>query len=171
MTNKITLLSTLICAALLVFAPASWAANNHPAKAGALLDTQLTDIHGKVRTLSEWKGKVIMLNFFATWCAPCQAEIRDLNKWHKAHTKAGLQVIGVGLDDPHKIGNFANSLDIPYPVLTSGTAGSAIMAAWGNSLGEVPYTVVIAADGSIPYVQRGTFSEAAFNRFVLPLLK
>ncbi|OEJ66703.1 TlpA family protein disulfide reductase [Magnetovibrio blakemorei] len=170
MTNKLTILA-LIFAALLAFAPPSWAAGNHPAQAGALMDARLTDIHGKVHTLSEWKGKVIMLNFFATWCAPCQAEIRDLKKWHKAHKTEGLQVIGVGLDDPHKLSNFANSLEIPYPVLTSGTAGSAIMAAWGNALGEVPYTVIIAPDGSIPYVQRGTFSEAALNRFVVPLLK
>ncbi|GAB6054153.1 TlpA disulfide reductase family protein [Magnetospira thiophila] len=147
------------------------AANIAPVNAWEIPSAPLPDLSGQTHEVAEWKGKIILLNFFATWCLPCQVEIADLKRWQKAHGKSGLQVIGISLDETRKIRNFVRSLEISYPVLVAGPGGTALMALWGNRLGEVPYTVIIAPDGNVPYVSQGAFSAAAFDRYVVPLLQ
>ena len=165
------LASLFLLAGVLAWAAPGWAAAMEPTNAWDVKPFPLPDLKGEKHTVADWKGKVIMLNFWATWCLPCQEEVPDFNRWQAAHGDKGLQVIGIGLDDPRKVRNFARSLEMAYPVLTATTAGNVMLAEWGDPDGEVPYTVIIAPDGSIPYIQRGIFTEAAFKRFVEPLLK
>lgn len=162
---------TLVLAAILSLGAAGWAAAQAPTNAWDVKPAPLPDPKGEKHTVADWKGKVILLNFWATWCAPCQVEIRDLKRWQAEHGKEGLQVIGIGLDDERKVRNFARSLEINYPVMAASEAGPKILANWGNTDGEIPYTVVIAPDGSIPYIERGSFTDAAFDRYVKPLLR
>lgn len=132
----------------------------------------LPDLADQTRTLSDWKGKVIMLNFWASWCAPCQYEIPEFVNFQKEYGDRNLQVIGIGLDEKKKLANVARSLSINYPVLVIAPEfGSALMAKWGNDQGIVPYTVVIAADGTLEYIHRGQMGEDAFKEYVLPLLE
>lgn len=134
---------------------------------------KLKGLDGVMHPLAEWQGKVIMLNFWASWCAPCQAEIRDFVRLQAEYGPRGLQIIGLGLDDEHKLRNVARTLMINYPVLVTKNPGAnrELLAVWGNSKGVVPYTVVIDKSGKPAYIHRGPMDHEAFLDNVAPLLE
>jgi len=132
---------------------------------------QLRDLQGDLHTLSDWKGKVIMMNFWASWCAPCQYEIPEFVRYQQQHGPEGLQIIGIGVDEKRKLANVARSLEINYPVLVlEPSVSRPLMSKWGNDTGIIPYTVVIARDGRIKYIHRGQMGEEEFDTYVRPLL-
>ena len=140
--------------------------------AWALTPFKLRGLDGRLHTLDEWKGKVIMMNFWASWCAPCQYEIPEFVDYQKRYGDKGLQLIGIGVDEQRKLANVARSLHINYPVLVlEPSAARPLMARWGNDTGIIPYTVIIDRDGTIRYIHRGTFDHEAFQTYVEPLLK
>ncbi len=132
---------------------------------------KLEGLDGKKHTLDEWKGKVIVLNFWASWCAPCQYEIKDLVKLQSEYGEKGLQVIGIGIDEARKLANVKRTLEINYPVLVADpTRSTRLLSRWGNDRQIVPYTVVIDRDGTIRYIHRGQLTPDVFGEFVIPLL-
>ena len=134
-------------------------------------EIKLPNTKGEVHSLSEWKGKVIMLNFWASWCAPCQFEIPRFVKYQETYADKGLQIVGLGLDDAGKLGNVERSLEMNYPTLVVPEENQArLMTKWGNAQSIVPYTVIIAKDGTMEYIHRGALDDGAFQRHVLPLL-
>ncbi len=147
------------------------AENNKIANAWKLSPLVLPDLENKQRNLYGWHGKVIILNFWATWCGPCQIEIPYLIKFQKKYAAKGLQVVGVGLDDTRKLQNYVRTVGINYPVLRADPEENfSLLATWGNPFGTLPYTVVINRQGGFVLMHQGIFSEAIFNQFVLPLL-
>jgi thiol-disulfide isomerase/thioredoxin len=132
----------------------------------------LPDLNGRPRQLEEWRGKVILLNFWATWCAPCQAEIPHLIGYGREYRGHGLRVVGVGLDEVRKLRNFVRTLGIDYPVLvTDPKRGIGLLKQWGDRSGTIPYTLVIDREGYIELAYPGIFDEEAFTDYVLPLLE
>ena len=132
----------------------------------------LTDLDGNVHSLDEWKGRVIMLNFWAALCAPCQYEIKDFVRYQDTYSERGLQIVGIGVDQERPLRNVSRTLGINYPVLVLDPANeNGILADWGNEQQIIPYTVVIDSKGMITYIHRGQLNDEAFNNFVLPLLK
>lgn len=132
---------------------------------------ELPTLGGPERSLRDWQGKVIMLNFWATWCPPCQYETRDFVRYQRQWGEAGLQIVGIGLDQERKLRNFARSFGINYPVLVTDRArGAQMLGVWGDDQGILPYTVVIAPDGEIVFSHAGQFSDQLFEDYVRPLL-
>jgi len=132
----------------------------------------LPDLEQRERKLYDWHGKVIILNFWASWCGPCQIELPHLVEFQNKYGDIGLQVIGIGLDEPAKLANVVRSLQIPYPILhiPPRQGGLKILREWGNSPGVLPYTVVIDRDGSIVFNRAGVFDDEAFDLIARPLL-
>jgi peroxiredoxin len=131
----------------------------------------LRGLDGVMHSLADWKGKVIMLNFWATWCAPCQAEIADFIALQEEYQADGLQIIGLGLDEEKKLRNVQRTLEINYPILIADPErNSKLMGQWGNSNGIVPYTVVIDRDGRIRYIHHGPLHRDTFDENIRPLL-
>jgi thiol-disulfide isomerase/thioredoxin len=136
-----------------------------------LSPVELVGLDGARHRLDEWRGKVILLNFWASWCGPCQAEIPDLARYQRTYGKQGLQVVGLGLDETRKLNNVARTLGINYPVLVADEDHDpGLLARWGNRSEIIPYTVVIARDGRISYVHRGILDDELFDSYVMPLL-
>jgi thiol-disulfide isomerase/thioredoxin len=112
-----------------------------------MADFSLPDLEGKQRWLSEWQDKVIVLNFWATWCAPCIEEIPLLMAVHKRYENKGIQVIGIAIDSADAVLPFIKKLRVTYSQLLAEEAGLDIMAHYGNAHGSLPYTVIIGRNG------------------------
>jgi thiol-disulfide isomerase/thioredoxin len=131
----------------------------------------LPDPDGNRHSLYDWHGKVILLNFWATWCGPCQAEVPDLIRYQREYADQGLQVIGVGLDEVARVRNFIRTFRINYPVLVAEPARSQeLLPRWGDHRQILPFTAVIGRDGHIHLLQAGPLDEEAFTDYVRPLL-
>lgn len=109
----------------------------------------LNDLQGKPQPLSQWRGKPLLVNFWATWCAPCVQEMPELSEL--AHQDGGktFNVIGIGIDSPSNMQEFANKLKIAYPLYVGGMGGTELSREFGNKAGGLPYTVLIGADGQV----------------------
>lgn len=118
------------------------AANHRP-------DFSLPDMNGKLRHISEWDGKVILLNFWASWCPPCRKELPDFVQLYDDYGSKGFIVVGVAIDKQQDIADFMDSVGVEYPVMISESEGIRISQAYGNRLGALPYTVLIDRDGQI----------------------
>lgn len=145
----------------------------NPPNAWDIPSFQLKGIDGKTHSLDEWKGKVILLNFWASWCPPCLAEIKDFIKFQKHFVNNNLQIISIGLDEEPKLKEISKKLNINYPVLfidIEKPSGKNILMQWGNSKAYLPYSVIINTDGSIHYRHKGKLNTGLFDAYVRPLL-
>lgn len=109
----------------------------------------LNNLAGEPQALARFKGKPLLVNFWATWCAPCVREMPELS--HLADTEAGkrFNVIGIGIDSPTNMSEFAAKHKIAYPLYVGGMGGTELSRALGNPSGGLPYTVLIGADGQV----------------------
>jgi len=146
----------------------SHASNSGPP---AIPDLSYPDLSGKSHNLQQWKGRVLLLNFWASWCAPCLAEIKHLVEFQREFGPRGLQIIGLGLDEPRKLQNVQRSFQINYPILVADQKQSrSILNAWGNKTGLIPYTVIFDRQGKVVGAHRGIIDEQQFDTLVIPLL-
>jgi peroxiredoxin len=137
-------------------------------RAGSL---SLMGLDGTMHSLEDWKGKVVILNFWATWCSPCLSEIREFVAYQEQYETHGLQIVGVGMDEEKKLRNVQRTLEINYPVLVADPKkNGALMESWGNKSGIVPYSVVIDRNGRVVYSLQGQIDRDSFNENILPLL-
>lgn len=109
----------------------------------------LETLDGGPRSIDEWDGQVIVLNFWATWCSPCREEIPLFSRLHNAYVDQGVQFLGVAIDDPEAIRGFLDAVTMDYPSFYGMEGAIDVAAAYGNPRGTLPYTVVIDRDGRI----------------------
>jgi peroxiredoxin len=135
----------------------------------ANLDFTLKDVTGKDVVLSSYKGKVILLDFWATWCAPCKIEIPGFVEFQKRYGKDGLQVIGISVDDTvDLLEPFIKTYKMNYPVL-QGLGHENVAEAFGAVV-ALPHTVMISRDGKICAQHTGLTSHEVFERHIRGLL-
>jgi thiol-disulfide isomerase/thioredoxin len=114
-----------------------------------LYTQSFNDAAGKAQALSQWQGKPLLVNFWAPWCAPCVREMPELDALAKELKARQVNVIGIGIDTPANIAQFAQKLKISYPLYVAGMSGTDIAREFGNEAGGLPYTVLIGADGQV----------------------
>jgi peroxiredoxin len=160
-----------ICSLLLLISLQCPMANATDGERPTIPDVSYPDLSGKPHNLREWKGRVLLLNFWASWCAPCQAEIRHLVEYQRQFSAQGLQVVGLGLDDPRKLRNVQRTLQMNYPILAAEEKESRnILGAWGNKSGMIPFTVIFDQNGQVVQAHRGIIDDRLFAKLVKPLL-
>jgi thiol-disulfide isomerase/thioredoxin len=126
------------------------------------------DLDNRPQPLERWKGKVVVLNFWATWCPPCRAEIPEFVKIQSKYAAKGFTFVGIALDEPAAVAAFAKEFGINYPLLLGGAEGSGFAAALG-SRSALPFSVVLDRQGNIVASRLGTLNEAELESF-LPAL-
>ncbi|MDE1954070.1 MAG: TlpA family protein disulfide reductase [Betaproteobacteria bacterium] len=143
-------------------APSADAANR-PAQgdASALFASSLNNLAGQSVKLSQYKGKILIVNFWASWCPPCIAEMPELSRFYKDHAGKGVEMVGIAIDNPTAVRHFLEQHHVSYPVLLGGMGGADLSTKLGDSQGGLPFTVVIAPSGSIAYQKLGqtTYAE------------
>lgn len=127
------------------FAPAA----PQPAAVSNLFGQTLPDASGAPQALSQWRGKPLVVNFWATWCAPCVDEMPELTDLQSELTGKNIQIIGIGVDTAANITEFSSKLKINYPLYVAGMRGADLSRLLGNQAGGLPFTVLLDAQGQI----------------------
>lgn len=127
--------------------------------AQVLLAATLEDMNGQPQALSQWRGKIMVVNFWATWCPPCLKEIPEFIKLQQRYGDRGVQFVGIAIDDKAKVAEFAAKLGMNYPVLMAQREGLTLARNAGNRLGALPFTVIIDKHGRTARVELGELDE------------
>jgi len=137
---------------------------------GQAVEFRLPDLAGKEHTLEEWRGQVVVLNFWATWCPPCREEIPLFIELQKQLGAQGLQFVGIAIDDVSAVADYQAVIGINYPSLLGGDGGLSLMSAYGNAAGSLPFSVILDRDGRITARKIGAFRLVELESLLSPLL-
>ncbi|MFC5476177.1 TlpA family protein disulfide reductase [Paraherbaspirillum soli] len=121
-----------------------------------LFTQAMPEASGKTESLSQWKGKPLIVNFWATWCAPCVEEMPELNALQAEIAAKKIQIIGIGIDSHDNIAQFAQKYKIAYPLYVAGSGATALLRQFGNQAGGLPFTVLIGRDGAVKKLYLGS---------------
>jgi len=114
-----------------------------------LPDFSMPDLEGQERDIAEWQGDVLVINFWATWCAPCREEVPLLKDIQARYGDQGLTVIGIALDEPEAVRQFAADFAINYPVLVGEEEARETAALFGSDSLGLPHTLVVNRRGEL----------------------
>lgn len=139
--------------------------------AADLLAARFHDLAGRPRRLLEWQGRVLLCNFWATWCAPCREEIPLLVAAKQQHATARFEIVGIGVDSVPKIREFAATYKINYPVLVGNATAIELMRGLGNRGGGLPYTVILDRSGALVLRHLGALTQQDLQQALASLLR
>ncbi len=163
-------MKTRLAALALAFSATLASAQDMPSSA-PLFAATLNDLDDKPVALERYKGKPLIVNFWARWCGPCRAEIPELIKFRNAH-KGKVEVLGIGIEDkaePAK--EFAKAYDMDYPVFVAKDQGIPLMQALGNTKAGLPYTLFIDRHGNVIQRKMGVVRKPDFDSVQEALFK
>ena len=158
---------------LALMAGASVAAEPEPMpSADPVFAATLADFDGKPVPLAELRGKLAVLNFWATWCGPCRTEIPHLIEGQEKYGPRGVVFMGAAVEDnADSVRDFGKSYGINYPVAMAGKdQGIALLRALGNNIAGLPFTIVLDRQGNIVAAKRGIMTPARLQQILDPLL-
>jgi len=135
-----------------------------------LMAATLPDMDGKSQALAQWRGKVIVVNFWATWCPPCLEEIPEFVRMQKKLGPRGLQFVGIAIDNRDKVREFAAKFGINYPILIGEMEGIELVRRAGNDRGGLPFTVIVDRKGRLLGTELGGLNEQKLTAIVAPAL-
>lgn len=127
-------------------------------------DFNLTDTSGMPVSADDFDGQTWLVNFWATWCAPCVEEMPMLSQLRQELVGRGVEIVGIALDDAERARAFAAELGIDYPVLVGKTDVVLTGRRYGNATGLLPFSVLIDSDGIIRWVHLGVLSREELER-------
>jgi len=135
-----------------------------PATAERLFAAPLSDLDDKPVTLAAWKGKPVVVNFWARWCTPCRKEIPEFVKARARHKGGGVEVLGLALEERgQSVREFARTYGIDYPLLLVKDNSMGLMSELGNAQLGLPFTIAVDRQGKIAYVKLGPMSAAEMD--------
>ena len=135
--------------------------------AGTIYTSSFPDTEGKQQSLGQWQHKLLIINFWATWCGPCKEEMPIFAKLQKKYGANGLQIIGIAADLPLNVVNFDKKLNVGYPLLADEARAIEFSKRLGNRLGLLPHTVIVQPGGDVLRSQLGVINEAEFEAFIV----
>lgn len=135
-----------------------------------LLALSLPDTSGHPQSLAQWRGKVVVVNFWATWCVPCREEMPEFVLAQREFGPRGLQFVGIAVDQRDKVEQFARELGLNYPALIGGYDAVDLSKSLGNELSALPFTIVIDRQGNVARTQLGPFKSDKLRSTIASLL-
>lgn len=138
--------------------------------ASPVFTASFKDLDDKLQPMEQWRGKVMVLNFWAPWCPPCREEMPDFIKLQEQYRDRGLVIVGVALDEKIKVHAFADEIGVNYPILLGEMDAVDLAKKLGNRLGGLPFTVVIDRKGNVVSSAVGGVTRARLETAISPLL-
>ena len=129
----------------------------------AVMAAAFVDAAGRTRSLAEFSGKVVVLNFWATWCAPCREEMPVFDRVYGSWAGRGVQVVGLSGEAPELSQRFGQGLGIGYPLWTGGDRVQELSRRLGNRLAVLPHTVILSPTGAVLEQRVGPYTEEELN--------
>jgi thiol-disulfide isomerase/thioredoxin len=129
----------------------------------AILAAPFADAAGKPASLAQFPGKVLVVNFWATWCTPCREEMPGFVKLQSRWQARGVQFVGLAQDDPVKVVAFGRDFGVNYPLWTGGAEVMDLSRRLGNRLGVLPHTVLLDGQGRLIETRIGIYDEDALD--------
>jgi thiol-disulfide isomerase/thioredoxin len=138
--------------------------------AETIFAASLPDLTNTLQPISQWRGKVMVVNFWASWCEPCREEIPEFIELQKKFGDRGVVFVGIAVDQIERAAAFSKQIGINYPVLVGDLSVMALADAAGNRQGALPFTVVIDRSGNITGSKLGRLSRSKLEGMLKPLL-
>lgn len=139
-------------------------------RADAIFAARFANLSGGTETLEQWRGRVLVVNFWATWCAPCREEIPLFIRMQKHYGPRGLQIVGVAIDQREPVIAFQREFGMNYPVLLGGLETMELMRSTGNRMGVLPFTLVINRAGWVASSKLGGVKKDPLEGLIVRLL-
>ena len=159
-----------ILAALAGFAAHLWRLTGDASGTDAIMTLRLPDLAGREQQMAQWRGKVMVVNFWATWCAPCREEVPAFVRLLEMYGPRGAQFVGIAIDQRDKVTSFAHEFGINYAILLGGIEAIDLTRQAGNRVGALPFTLVLDREGEIVSRELGKVKEADLERLLQNLL-
>lgn len=136
------------------------------ATAGAIYAARFTDIDGVTHELGKWQNHLLVINFWATWCAPCKEEMPMFAKMQEKYRQDRLQIVGIAVDSSVNVAKFKLTSPVGYPLFPDESHAMEFSKRLGNRLGLLPYTVVIRPGGEVVFSRMGLVLESELEELV-----
>lgn len=130
----------------------------------------LPNLKGEPTSITRWDGKIVLVNFWATWCAPCRKEMPGFVELQAHYGERGFQAVGVAMDQPAAVARFTEDLNADYPQLIGRKGAFEVADRYGNHVGALPYSVLLDRNGIIRFVKPGELSKQELETELLRLL-
>ena len=130
----------------------------------ALFTTKFPNENAAILDFNQYKGKIIVLNFWASWCPPCREEMPELNALYKQYQPQGVAVIGIAAEELATMRQFILNAPVSYPTIAGDMEAMSLASLLGNGQGGLPYTVIINSDAKVAHVYLGRLDMTKVER-------
>ena len=135
-----------------------------------VLAASLLGIDDKIQPFEQWRGKVLVINFWATWCAPCREEIPEFIKFQDRFRSGGVQFVGVAIDQKERVVPYAKEMGINYPLVVGGMETMEFARQLGDRATVLPFTLILDRAGKVTTAQIGVMKPEKLEALIRPLL-
>ena len=141
-------------------------------KAGnSLYNIRFPDVQGHPQALKQWQSKVLVLNFWATWCPPCREEMPELSAMQNQYNNQKMVILGLSTDDLDKTKAFIRTAPVSYPILAGDIDAMNLAESLGNNRGILPYTVIVDTNGTVVKTFFGRINQQLLEETIISMLK
>ena len=176
MSKRILRVALYAFVALIALGAGLWASSSRQTAVPSVNSAQvlwalsLPDLNNQPQRLEQWRGKVVVVNFWATWCEPCRKEIPLFVKMQEKHAAKGLQFVGISIDQVDKTSEFPRNFKINYPTLIGTFDAVEVSQKAGNQRRGLPFTVILDRKGQIAATELGGVTQEKLDALIAPLL-
>ena len=154
-----------------IFRIFSMPAEKNITSTAALFESTINNPEGKPQMLKQFQNKIIVLNFWATWCEPCREEMPELSNFYTNNQSKNIVVVGIAIDEEKAVKSYLKKTNVTYPIFVDEDKGVALSKNLGNHDGILPYTVIISPQGIIQKTIPGRIHQDQLDAILKPLLQ